>query len=112
LNSEKDVTNKTLAQPFHALSKVNLNAQAIQSKLDASFNLITDHVADLKKDRTIQNELNVDVMLRIIKRNTMNHDVDLYSGIEDAKERLSKVKGVTRDLINELKREMNPETRK
>lgn len=106
------MSNKTLAQPFHSLSKVNLNATAIRATMDQSFNLVSDHVADLKKDRTIQNELNVDVMLRIIKRNTMLHDMDLYAGIDDAKVRLHKVRGVTRDLIHDLKREMHPATRK
>lgn len=80
--------------------------------MDQSFNQINEHISDLRKDRTIKNELNVDVMLRIIKRNTMIHDMNMISGIDDAKERMSKVKSVTNELISDLKKEMNPETRK
>jgi len=80
--------------------------------MDQSYNRINDHINDLKKDRTIKNEINVDSMLRIIKRNISVHDMDMISGIVDAKERMNKVKFVTRDLINELNKERNLETRK
>lgn len=42
----------------------------------------------------------------------MVHDINMISGIEDAKERMTKVKTVTKELISELRKEMNPETRK
>lgn len=60
---------KMVLRPYHNLTTVNMTMTNENKELEKSFSHLNNDIYDMKKDREVQNDINVDVMLQIINKN-------------------------------------------